>query len=401
MKKLTALLLSLILVLSLGACSRGESAPEANTEIPSATVETVPAEAETDKLNWGETKTYNLDETAEVKNIILLIGDGMGENIILNSEIVKGSKLAMQSMPYTCYVGTDSLDGTTDSAAASTALSCGVKTRNQYIGVNENDEPVETIVEFVKAKGMKAGLVDTHLIPHATPAGMVAHANYRGLYNVILKHMIGAGVEVLLGGGTEYTETPKMTARIEEAGYTYVKTTEELQQVTDAEKLMGAFSYADMNAERNPSLTTMTAKALELLDGDEGFFLMVEASHIDIYEAKMDMNGTLSEMQAFDKCIDYVLSWAESHPGTLVIVTADHETGGVILPETKTAENVNDTLFTSDGEHTSTDVLLFAAGAQAGNLFTEEKIENTDVALIMRKALNESYGENEVVLLNQ
>ena len=230
---------------------------------------------------------------------------------------------------------------------------------------------------------------------------MVAQADYRGLYVVILQHMIRAGLEVRLGGGTEYTETPKMEKRISDAGYTYVKTTEELQAISGCEKLMGAFSYADMNADRNPSLTTMTSKALEILEGDDGFFLMVEASHVDIYEAKMDMNGTLNEMQAFDKCIDYVLTWAESHPGTLVIVTADHETGGVLVAESGNPEDVNNSLFTSEGEHTSADVKLFAAGAQAGKLFTEEKIENTDVAKIMRKALNETYGENEVVLLNQ
>ena len=403
--KLLSLLLVILMILSFTACSKqNEATPEAAEEVTAPSVsETEPeaTEAETDKLNWAPSRTYNLDEESKVKNIILLIGDGMGENIILNSEIVKGSPLSMQNMPYSCYVGTDSLDGTTDSAAASTALSCGVKTKNQYIGVDENAESVETIIEFCKAKNMKAGLVATHLIPHATPAGMVAHANYRGLYNVILRHMIGANVEVLLGGGTEYTETKKMETRIKDAGYTYVKTSEELQAVKDAEKLMGAFSYADMNADWNPSLTTMASKALELLEGDDGFFLMVEASHVDIYEANMDMNGTINEMQAFDKCIDYVLSWAEEHPGTLVIVTADHETGGVILPESGKAEDVTDTLFTSEGEHTSTDVKLFAAGAQAGKLFTEEKIENTDVAKIMRKALNESYGENEVVLLNQ
>ena len=128
---------------------------------------------------------------------------------------------------------------------------------------------------------------------------------------------------------------------------------------------------------------------------------MVEESYIDITEADLDMEGTINEMQVFDKCIDYTLSWAEAHPGTLVIVTADHETGGVIVPEEKKPENVNNDCFTSGGEHTSTNVALFAAGAKASELFTEDVIDNTDIAKIMRKALNDTYGEAEVKILNE
>ncbi len=403
-KKILSLLLALVLIFSLFACSGNTQSTEPSTQIDTApTAEHIEAatEAQSDVLEWVQCSGYKWDESQPVKNIILMIGDGMGENIIKNAEIVKGSEYATSFMPYSCYVGTDSLTGTTDSAAASTAISCGVKTKNQYIGVDGTGAPVETIVEFAIARGMKTGLIDTHIIPHATPAGMVAHDNYRGLYNDILKQMLGAGVDVLFGGGAEYSDTPKMQARIENAGYTYIKTGEELNTLTPGNKAIGVFSYYDMNSNVNPSLTTMTQKALELLEGDDGFFLMVEASHIDIYEAKEDMDATMVEMQAFDKCIDYTLRWAESHPGTLVLVTADHETGGVIVPESGLPEDVNNDCFTSGGEHTSTDVKLFAAGAQAGNILTTDKIENTDIAMIMRKVLNDTYGEKPVTLLNQ
>ena len=354
-----------------------------------------------DNLGFVPFKEYSLEEDVEVKNIILMIGDGMGENIIENAEIIKGDNLAMRGMPYKCYVTTDSLDGTTDSAAASTAMSCGIKTRNKYIGIDENNDAVETIIEFAKARGLKTGLVDTQIIPHATPAGMVAHTDYRGIYNVILKQMVKAGVDVMYGGGSEYTDTTKMLKRIEDAGYTYIKTADELYNNDLQTPVLGAFNWGGMYAGRLPSLTDMTASALELLEGDEGFFLMVEESYIDICEADLDMEGTIKEMQSFDKCIDYTLSWAENHPGTLVIVTADHETGGVIVPEDKKPENVNNDCFTSGGEHTSTNVALFAAGAQSGELFTEETIDNTDIAKIMRKALNDTYSEAEVKLLNE
>lgn len=403
-KRFISLMLAVLFIAAIfTGCGTSESpATEttAATESVSATAETLVL-PENEDIDFVPYKEYNLEEDTEVKNIILMIGDGMGENIIENAEIVKGDNLAMRSMKTKCYVTTDSLDGVTDSAASSTALSCGVKTHNKFIGVDENGKAVETMVEFAKAKGMKTGLIDTQIIPHATPAGMVAHTNYRGQYNVILKQMINAGVDVLYGGGSEYADTAKMQTRMENSGYTYITTSGELEAGGFEAPVLGAFHWNGAYAGVKPSLTDMTASALELLDSEDGFFLMVEESYIDICEADLDMEGTLKEMMAFDKCIDYVLDWAEDHPGTLVIVTADHETGGVIVPEDKKPENVNNECFTSGGEHTGTNVTLFAAGAKASELFAEEVIDNTDVAKIMRKALNDTYGENEVVLLNE
>ena len=401
-KTLSAILSLLILGTALAGCGNDVKPVETTPAIIAepATEATI-TEVQKDQLSFVPYKEYNLEEDTDVKNIILMIGDGMGENIIENAEIVKGDKLAMRGMPAKCYVTTDSLDGTTDSAAASTAMSCGVKTHNKYIGVDENRQAVETIIEFAKARGLKTGVVATQIIPHATPAGMAAHVENRNVFNVILKHMINAEIDVMYGGGSEYTDTAKMQKRIENNGYTYIKTADELYQNDLETPVIGAFNWGGMYAGGLPSLTDMTASALELLEGEEGFFLMVEESYIDITEADLDMEGTIKEMQVFDKCIDYTLSWAEAHPGTLVIVTADHETGGVIVPEEKKPENVNNDCFTSGGEHTSTNVALFAAGARASELFTEDVIDNTDIAKIMRKALNDTYGEAEVKILNE
>ena len=405
-KRIIKALSAILALLTIGAAMAGcgnETTPVETTSaiIAQPATEATIAEVQKDQLSFVPYKEYNLEEDTEVKNIILMIGDGMGENIIENAEIVKGDKLAMRGMPAKCYVTTDSLDGTTDSAAASTAISCGVKTHNKYIGVDENRQAVETMVEFAKAKGLKTGLVATQIIPHATPAGMAAHVENRNIYNVILKQMINAKVDVLYGGGSEYSDTAKMQKRIENAGYTYIKTADELYNNDLETPVIGAFNWGGMYAGGLPSLTDMTASALELLDGEEGFFLMVEESYIDITEADLDMEGTIKEMQVFDKSIDYTLSWAEEHPGTLVIVTADHETGGVIVPEDKKPENVNNDCFTSGGEHTSTNVALFAAGAKASELFNKDVIDNTDIAKLMRKALNETYGETEVKILNE
>lgn len=400
MKSVAVLLALLTVSVAFAGCGAEKEVTGTDIVTTPAT-ETTVAAPQVDELAFVPYTEYSLEEDTEVKNIILMIGDGMGENIIENAEIVKGDSLAMRAMPAKCFVTTDSLDGTTDSAAASTAISCGVKTHNQYIGVDENGEAVETMVEFAKARGLKTGLVATQIIPHATPAGMVAHTDYRGLFNVILKHMVNAKVDVLYGGGSEYTDTAKMQARFENNGYTYIKTADELYAGGFEAPVIGAFNFGGMYAGGLPSLTDMTASALELLENEDGFFLMVEESYIDICEADLDIQGAIKEMQAFDKCIDYTLSWAEKHPGTLVIVTADHETGGVLVPEEKTPENVNNDLFTSNGEHTSTNVALFAAGARASELFSEEVIDNTDIAKIMRKALSDTYGDAEVTLLNE
>ena len=114
---------------------------------------------------------------------------------------------------------------------------------------------------------------------------------------------------------------------------------------------------------------------------------MVEGSNIDVSEAELDMEDTIKQVQAFDQSVDYVMNWAESHPGTLVIVTADHETGGVKIPKNATAEDINDHCFTSGGDHTNTNVLLMADGAKSAGICKDKLIDNTDIAKYMRKVL--------------
>ncbi len=400
MKRFLGILLSILMLTSFCACqSTPATESTADTTVSTTQQETAPL-LETDILEWVDYAQYSLETDVPVKNVILMIGDGMGENIIKASEIVKGDKLVMQGIENTVYARTDSLSGTTDSAASSTALSCGIKTTNSYLGVDENGEPVETMVEFAKAKNMKTGLVVTQVMPHATPAGMVCHFNARSVYNTLLKQMLNANVDVLFGGGNQYYKGSAKTAA-EENQYQYISEGKDLQTLTADKKALGLFAYESINGDMTPSLATMTEKALDLLNNDNGFFLMVEGSNIDVQEHDSDMESTLKEMQSFDKAINSVLAWAEKNPGTLVIVTADHETGGVTLPSVLTPENINNDCFTSDGEHTNANVLVMSAGAQSNKLFSEDVIENTDISLAIRNQLNQTYGEKEVKLLNE
>lgn len=388
------------LLAMLCACSAQTSENIAETTaVTETTASSEELSLDTYVLEWVDYKTYNLDADAEVKNVILMIGDGMGENTIKAAEIVKGDSLVMSGLPVSVHVNTDSLDGTTDSAASSTAMSCGIKTHNKFLGVDGNHEPVETMCEFAMAKGMKTGLVVTQIIPHATPAGMAVHLDSRSMYNVILKQMINSEIDVMLGGGSEYY-TKKIESMCSDIGYKYVDKEEDLINATADRKLLGMFAYANIVAGKTPSLATMTEKSLELLDNDNGFFLMVEGSDIDVFASQLKMESTMKEMMSFDKSVDVVLKWAEKHPGTLVIVCADHETGGVKIPENATAEDINDDCFTSDGEHTDTPIKLMAGGAQCESLFDSDTIDNTDISKAIRKVLNDTYGEKDVVLKN-
>lgn len=405
LKKLLAVLMSAAILASFAACSNdaaSNSKTEQTTSQSSANeaVQTTSPSVETDNVDWVPFKEYSLDSDSKVKNIILMIGDGMGENIIKAAEIVKGDKLIMSGLPNQTHVTTYSQSVTsgeaefTDSAAAATALSTGVKTYNQCIGVDKDGNSLETICEFAQKYDMKTGLVDRHYVCHATPAGMAAHNSNRGNYVQILRDMAKTGVNVMFGGGEQYYKDSNKTKNyINEKGYKFIDTEEQLLALDGSDdKVLGMFAYENMkNAYREPTLTTMTSKALDLLDNDKGFFLMVEGSNIDVCESEQDMKGTIEQMMAFDHTVDYVLNWAQQHQGTLVLVTADHETGGVQIPDNATADDINNDCFTSDGEHTNTNVLLMAGGAQSAEICSSDVIDNTDIAKYMRKVLTDSH----------
>lgn len=402
MKKLLSVLLALAMVCSFAACSSSNSSQTTETTVSSqseTSAETVSTEDNKEKLEWVDYTEYNLEEDVPAKNVILMIGDGMGKNIIKASEIVKDDKLVMSGMKYRTDVTTYSQSVTngyakfTDSAASATAMSTGYKTLNGCVGVDPDGNKLETICEYAQSFDMETGLVARQVVSHATPAGMVAHNNSRDNYPQILREMVKANVNVMFGGGSQYYTNPKVKKTIDDNKYKYITKVDELEALNkDDDKVLGMFAYDNMGApDMAPSLTKMTSKALDMLDNDKGFFLMVEGSNIDTYESKCDMETTLGQMQDFDKAVDYVLEWAEKHPGTLVIVSADHETGGVTLPDNPKPEDINDSCFTSDGEHTNTDVWLFASGAQSKELCKKDVIDNTDIAKYMRKVIEDSH----------
>ncbi len=392
MKKIISLILAVCLAFSLTACTKKEKPSESVSESASESISAEESVSESESiseepvekkpfedLEWAENKTYSLNETAKVKNVILLIGDGMGPNHLEAARIAKGADLACDAMPKICEVTTCNVDGeTTDSAAAATAMATGVKTLNKRICVDKDGKDIPNLGEFFEGIGMRTGTAVTQIVPHATPAGFFAHNEFRDNYPDIMRDMIELDVDVLFGGGEGNLDFNCKTA-MEEHGYKHITKQSQFSDVQNGDKVIGLFKYADMAGGVQPDLAAMTDEALKLLENDKGFFLMVEGSHIDASASGCDMNGTMKEMAVFDRAIAVALDYAEKHEGTLVLVTADHETGGLVLPENPTVNDLTNDLFTSGGEHTGVNVNIFAAGAGTADIFKKDVIDNTEI----------------------
>jgi len=383
----------------------------------------------------GDGASKDAGSQPAARSVILLIGDGMGNAHRTTARLYsvgRDGQLAMDSLPVAGTSRTWSTESVvTDSAAAGTALATGVKTFNKAIAVDPDGNPVPTILEKAKEAGKSAGLVTNVWLPHATPASFAAHNADRDDYLGIALDMFDHNVDVLLGGGEDYF-LPKGTAGcfpddgdrtdgrnlIDEAvanGYRHVCTAADLSSVdpSTTDRLMGTFADYNMARPYRPSLAEMTDKAIAILDkNSSGFFLMVEGGQIDQAAHVNDALGMLGDVVGFDEAVKVALEYQAQHPETLVIVTADHATGGLTIEDTAQDGACPDrdpsdpreckTLFQEDGpfsesrggefwvdwtstNHTADDAPVMAVGpgsaALAGNY------ENTHTFDVMRDAL--------------
>lgn len=336
----------------------------------------------------------------KVRNIILLIGDGMSIATVSHARLrgagVKG-KLHMDRMPIAGFVRTASADRLiTDSAAASSAMACGVKTHNGMISTQPDEKIHLTIMEACQKTGMMAGLVATSSITHATPAGFAAHTLNRKEEPTIAEHLLENKIDVLLGGGQAFF-TPQsekgsqrkddrdLIAEAKAAGYHYVDNLASLTQANTG-PLLGLFAEEGMNTQRpEPTLKEMTAKAIALLNNKrDGFILMVEGSQIDW--ANHDNNAEESARQTilFDQAVEVALDFALQDKHTLVIVVADHETGGMVINGGSPDGQKLDIKWTSNG-HTGATVPLYGYGPGAQRLSGFH--ENTDIPRVFAELL--------------
>ncbi|MGB3260725.1 MAG: alkaline phosphatase [Paenisporosarcina sp.] len=290
------------------------------------------------------------DDNREIKNVIFLIGDGMGSTYTSGYRYFKDdpSTNAVDRTVFDKYlVGQqmtypeDSTQNVTDSASAATAMSAGVKTYNAAIGVDNDKSKVKTVLEAAKENGKATGLVATSEITHATPASFGAHDENRKNMNAIAddyydelvngKHKI----DVLLGGGSSNFVRPdrNLTEEFQQSGFSYVTNKEQLSKDKNGQ-VLGLFASGGLpkmidRTEEVPSLQDMTTSAIQRLSKDkDGFFLMVEGSQVDWAGHDNDIVGAMSEMEDFEKAAKAAIEYAKKDKHTLVVITADHSTGG-------------------------------------------------------------------------
>ncbi len=315
-----------------------------------------------------------------VRNVILMIGDGMGVGQLTAAEIENGDdSLVITSLPYMSMVSTHSSSGyVTDSAAAATAIATGFKVRNGVISLDADWQELRTVVEAAEELGFSTGLITNTRVTHATPASFMAHVSSRDNEAEIARQALDSGVDVLLGGGSFYFNRLSP----EDAGYMVVESTEELLAATSG-KVLGLFSTGYMSyesvrdPEKEPSLAEMTAKAIELLGSDpDGFFLMVEGGRIDHASHDNDYENAITETLSFDASVLVAINYASTRNDTLVIVTSDHETGGLsVLGGTESSGVVEYGWI--DDYHTGNMVPVYAFGPRAVEVIAFS--DNTDI----------------------
>jgi len=344
--------------------------------------------AQTDELYSEEEKIPATDK--KIKNIIYMIGDGMGENHIIAGGLYVGEELNIQTIKNKSYVTTASTESVTDSAAAATALATGYKTKNGMIGKDQYGNNLENLVEYANKKEMKTGIVCTQILNHATPAGFSIHNDYRYNYDEIAKSQIESCVDLMFGGGRTYFS--KYKNDIKDNGFAFVNDFSELSSVDKNNKVIGTFANESISKEeKRVSLAELTEEAINRLGNDKGFFLMVEGSDIDSYSHEGNMSKMLNEMIDFDDAVGVAKVYVDENEDTLLIVTADHETGGLNLDGVMSKEQLRDSLFTSGGTHTSRNVLVYAYGMGAEDLTKYDVIDNTAICKFVRQGIENNY----------
>jgi len=306
------------------------------------------------------------------KNIIFLIGDGMGLTQITAGLISQRDALNLERCKVIGLMKTNSADNLiTDSAAGATAFSTGQKTYNGAIGVDMDTLPLITILEFAEQSGLATGLVATASITHATPASFIAHQKNRYMDEEIAADFLKTDIDVFIGGGMKFfakrSDGRDLLVDLKNKGYAVEVGNDDIANIKEG-KLAGfiADEHPDRILDgRGQDLAISTLKAIELLNlNEKGFFMMSEGAQIDWGGHANDSEYIISEMQDFDYMVGKVLDFAEADGETLVIITADHETGGYgIVGGDLEAGEVEAKFLT--GFHTGTMVPVFAFGPGA------------------------------------
>ncbi len=334
------------------------------------------------------TRNKAITPTKKVKNIILLVGDGMGLSQVSASQFYNKNASNFNRFPVIGLIKTSSSsDLITDSAASATAFASGIKTYNGALGVNTDSLAVKTIVEEISKIGISTGIISTSSIVHATPAAFYTHTKKRSMYEDIAAQLVSSDIDFFAGGGINYFNDRKdkrdLILELEKNGFSI-----DLEMLPNTTKptvskkqgyLLAPDAMPKMVDGRGDFLSNATHLAIESLStNEEGFFLMVEGSQIDWGGHDNDAAYLISELIDFDNTIGVALDFAKLNGETLVIVTADHETGGFTLAEDNGDYNKIKPVF-STGGHSATMIPVFAKGPNSedfGGIYENTAIYN-------------------------
>lgn len=326
-------LLAALMLLACAGCS--PSAPASESPAPSAEPVVIAAQFTAPEPT--------VSPEPALKYIFLFIGDGMGENQILaaNEALLSASRepLCFLQFPVVGSMHTDNIEGeTTDSAAAATAISAGKKTLNGYLGLDRDGNRLTYLSETLRDMGSKIGILTTVSLDHATPAGFYAHVDSRRTYDMIADDLFASGFDFFAGGG--FHDASNAADHAAENGYTLIHSPSDAAADAEGKLILssnlifgdyGVLPAIDGGA-RAGWLRDSTALAISRLSGPDGFFLMVEGGRIDYFCHYHDAGSFVAELLDFEEAVDVAVSFYEAHPSeTLILVTADHETGDVSL----------------------------------------------------------------------
>ena len=408
--------------------SIGMAALMANIPIPEGSI----ADKDVFIKNLPEGKMLEPKELVSVdrkaKNIILLIADGMSISQVSSYRLIKGGpneRLAVDKFPISGIVLTHSEDAVvTDSASSATAYSTGFKTNNGALGLDKDLNVLENLTEKIHTYGYVSSLISTSEITHATPAAFASHVDLRWKTDEISKQMIDSDVMTILGGGRHFFLPEDMGGKRDDGLnlYEQVESTQTLlthkdqlndESLTSSKKVIGLFADEHIRDIEKPDNHPSEPSTKDMLDfaikrsesfmegGCKGSFIMVEGSQVDWAGHSNNIDYLVREMQDFEEAVQMAKSYAEQDNETLVIVTADHETGGLLIePFKPTQYSAPEIKFSFNtgigyGSHTGVPVPIYAYGPGSEN-FTGT-MDNTDVYKAMVAALDLSVETGSCV----
>ena len=349
------------------------------------------------ETNVAETLEQNLNLKA--KNIILFIGDGMGPNQVALARFSVGGanhRLSFENFPVTGIVLNHSAQNLyTDSAASATTWAAGVKTKNGYLSVDSDNKFLPTIPELLSTKGYLTGLVATSSITHATPAAFYAHINSRSKHKKIAEMLVESDIAIALGGGSEFFKMPLSNEAIH-----IINNGDSLDEnnLIEYSRVLGLFGEDGLDRRLSPpTQLKMTETALDFLDSKTlncpGFFLMSEGSQIDWAGHDNNVKYMLAEFADFDDSIAAAIEFAKQDKETLILVTADHATGGLVLQKPR-GSSIRAQWTTTSHDLSSINIYAYGPGAEKFS----GVMDNTEIFDRMLQALDyENLDSNNCV----